>query len=103
MPGMPQVPKITILQYLKKNLKVEVDFLPGDKHQRFLQIGTIILGVCLGTPKLPKIGSLLFFCNILKKKRMMKLIWHADKHEGFLQIDDMIFDGDGQAFPKFLE
>ena len=25
---------------------------------------------------------------------------HADKHESFLQIDNMIFDGDGQAFPK---
>ena len=25
---------------------------------------------------------------------------HADKHESFLQIDTMIFDGDGQAFPK---
>ena len=24
---------------------------------------------------------------------------HADKHESFLQIDTMIFDGDGQAFP----
>ena len=26
---------------------------------------------------------------------------HADKHESFLQIDTMIFGGDGQAFPKF--
>ena len=26
---------------------------------------------------------------------------HADKNESFLQIDAMIFDGDGQAFPKF--
>ena len=26
---------------------------------------------------------------------------HADKHERFLQINAMIFDGDGQAFPKF--
>ena len=26
---------------------------------------------------------------------------HADKHESFLQIDNMIFDGDGQSFPKF--
>ena len=26
---------------------------------------------------------------------------HADKHESFLQIDTIIFDGDGQAFPKF--
>ena len=43
---MPNVRKITIsLQYLKENVKDEVDFLPADKPQRFLQIDTIILGV----------------------------------------------------------
>ena len=26
---------------------------------------------------------------------------HADKHESFLQIDTMIFDGDDQIFAKF--
>ena len=26
---------------------------------------------------------------------------HAYKYESFLQIDNMIFDGDGQAFPEF--
>ena len=26
---------------------------------------------------------------------------HADKHESFLQIDTVIFDGDYQTFPKF--
>ena len=26
---------------------------------------------------------------------------HVDKRESSLQIDPMIFDGDGQAFPKF--
>ena len=37
--------KFTIsLQYLKENVKYEVDFLPGDK--RFLQSDTIILNVC---------------------------------------------------------
>ena len=51
---MPKSPKITIcyLQYLKKEVSDEADFL------------------------------------------------HADKHESCLQIDTMIFDGDGQAFPK---
>ena len=33
-------------QYLKENRKNEVDFLLADEHQRFLQIETIILGVC---------------------------------------------------------
>ena len=26
---------------------------------------------------------------------------HVDKYESFLQIDNMIFDGDGQVFLKF--
>ena len=34
------------LQYLKENGKNEVDFLLADKHQIFVQIDTIILGVC---------------------------------------------------------
>ena len=34
------------LQYLKENMKNELDFLPADKPQRFLQRDTIILGLC---------------------------------------------------------
>ena len=33
------------LQYLKENGKNEVEFLLAGKHQRFLQIDTIVLGV----------------------------------------------------------
>ena len=33
-------------QYLMENGKIEVYFLLADKHQRFLKIDTIILGVC---------------------------------------------------------
>ena len=28
---------------------------------------------------------------------------HADKHESFLHIQTLTFDGDGQPFPKFTE
>ena len=34
------------LQYVKGNVKNEVDFLPADRRRRFLQSDTIILGVC---------------------------------------------------------
>ena len=38
----------------------------------------------------------------LKKKVSDEVdLLHADKHESFLQIDIMIFNGDGQAFLKF--
>ena len=56
------------LKYMKENVKDVVDFLPADKHQRFLQIDTIILGLCGGMPKLPRTTSLLFLCNVLRKK-----------------------------------
>ena len=37
---------VVSLQYLKENMKDEVEFKPADKYQRFLQIDTIILRVC---------------------------------------------------------
>ena len=39
----------------KKNMKDEVDFVHADKRQRFLQVDTIILGVCgKACPNYPK-------------------------------------------------
>ena len=52
----------------EENIKNEVYFLPADKCQIFPQIDTIALGVWPGMPKLPKTTSLLFLCNILRKK-----------------------------------
>ena len=34
------------LQYFKENMTDKVDFLPAYKHEKFLQIDTISLGVC---------------------------------------------------------
>ena len=47
---MPKIPKTKGLEYLgnkyvKENFKDEADFLPADKHWRFLQSNTIILDV----------------------------------------------------------
>ena len=43
-------------------------------------------------PKLPKITSLLFLCNIWKKKVSHEVDFlHADKHKSLPQIDTMIF------------
>ena len=55
-------------------MKDEADFLPADKHQRFLQIDTLFRCLWLDMPKFPKITGLLFLCNILRKKGVMKLI-----------------------------
>ena len=53
--------KITIsLQYLMENVKDEVDFLPANKHQSFLETDIINLGVWRSMPILPKVAILLF-------------------------------------------
>ena len=50
------------LQYLKENEKNEVVFLLSDKHQRFFQIDTIILGVARHAQITQ--NNQLFFCRI---------------------------------------
>ena len=43
---MPKLPKITFpisLQYLKKDVSNEIDFLHADKHESLLKTDTIIL------------------------------------------------------------
>ena len=75
------------LQYLKENVKGAVDFLSANKHERFLQIDTIILNVYY-------IKSLLFFLQYLKKEVNDEVDFlHGDKHNSFPQIDDMILMG----------
>ena len=43
----PKKQVCNIFAISKKNVKNELDFLPADERQRFLQIDTIILGVCV--------------------------------------------------------
>ena len=50
------------LLYLKENLKDEVDFLPAGKHQKLLQIDTLILVVWgQACPTYPKKKFCFFF------------------------------------------
>ena len=42
------------LQYLKKEVNNEVNFLYADKHESLLQIDTMILMGWSGIPKVPK-------------------------------------------------
>ena len=84
--------KFTIsLQHLKENVKDEVDFLPADKHQRFLQIDTIILGVC---GQILQNNKFAISLQYLKKKFNDEVDFlHADKHESLLQINIIILMG----------
>ena len=75
----------------------------ADKHQRFLQIRVIIL--CLFVARHAQStqnNKLAIFLLYLKKEVNDEVDFlHADKHDSFLQTNTMIFDGDGQVFPKF--
>ena len=102
------------LQYLKKEVSDEVDFLHADKHESFLQIDAVIFyGGWSSVPKEPKI-SLQYLCNISRKTGRMKLIFCLQINiKDFFKLIlsfqvcvaknaqiTQIFDGDGQAFPK---
>ena len=62
------------LQYLKKDVSDEVDFLHVDKHRGLLQIDTMIL-MQTSIPKIPKITSFQCLYSIFRKKLEMKLIF----------------------------
>ena len=82
------------LQYLKENVKDEVDFSTADKRQRFLQIHAIILGLCDQVcPNNQKSKFAISLQYLMKKVSDEINFLHADKHESFLQIDTMIFRG----------
>ena len=85
------------LQYVKEDVRDKVDFLHVDKRQKFLQINSFILGACSqACPNYSK-TSLLFLCNILRKRWVMKLNFlNADKHESLkinIKIDTVILMG----------
>ena len=55
-----------------------------------------------GMPKLFKITSLLFLYNMLRKKRVMQLIFYMQiSIKACYKLILRLFDGYGQAFPKF--
>ena len=74
----------------------------AEKHQIFLQIGTIILSACGQACPNTQNNKFSIPLQCHKKEVSDEVDFlHADKDENYLQIDTMIFDGDGQAFPKF--
>ena len=80
---------IISLQYLKERVKDGVHFSLLIIVKRFFKaMLSFFLCVWPDMPKLPKTKSLLFLCNILKKKWMTKLTFCM--HENLLQIDTVI-------------
>ena len=77
----------------------EVDFLPADIHQSFLQVDSITLGVSRkACPKNPKQQVYNIFAISHKKVKDEVDLLPADKHQRFLQIDTIIL---GVACPNY--
>ena len=82
-------------------MKDQADFLPADNCQIFPQIDTFILGMWPGMPKIPNILSLLFLCNILRNKCVIKLIFWMETSMKACYKLIYYFNWDSQASPEF--
>ena len=101
------------LQYLKEEVKDEVDFLREDKYQRFLQVDFSTLGLTLPVVKLScwsawssilkvlKVKSLQYLYNIKREVRDGVYFLHADKHQNFYKLALLFFDGSDKTCPKY--
>ena len=69
-PGIPKVPKIASLQYLfsQEKCEDEVNFLPANTRQRFLQIDAIILGAVARHAQIIQNNKFAISLQYLKKK-----------------------------------
>ena len=98
------------LQYLKKELNDEVDFLVADKHKSLLQIDSMILmDMVKHSQSSQNIKFTMSFQYLKKEFRNGGHFWHADKRQSYLKntlgtkvshkVD--IINGHDQAFSNY--
>ena len=76
------------LQYLKKEVSDEVDFLHADKYESLLQIDTMILIGIVKHSQSSQNSKFTMSLQYLKKEVRDEVDFlHADKHQSFLQVD----------------
>ena len=72
------------LQYLKKKLSDEVEFLHAGKHGSLVQIDSMIL---MGMVKHSQISKFAMFLQYLKKEVKDEIDFlHADKYQSFVKV-----------------
>ena len=103
------------LQYLKKELSDEVDFLHADKHESLLQIDSMILMGIVKHSQSSQNSKFAMSLQYLKKEVKDEVDFlHADKHQSFLKVyfntlgikvsykvDIIIINGHDQAFSNY--
>ena len=76
------------LEYLKKEVSDEVDFLHADKHESLLQIDTMILMGIVKHSQSSQNSKFTMSLQYLKKEVRDEVdCLHVDKHQRFLQTD----------------
>ena len=103
------------LQYLKKELCDEFDFLRADKHESLLQINSIILMGMVKHSQSSENSEFAISLQYLKKEVKDDVgFLHADKHQNFrkvyfnalgikisYKVDIIIINGHDQAFSNY--
>ena len=85
---MPKLPKTISLQYLKREVNDEVDFLHAGKHENLLQIDTMILMDMVKHFQSSQNSKFTTFVQYLKKEDSDDVDFlHADKYQSALQVD----------------
>ena len=75
------------LQYLKKEVSDEVDFLHADKHESLLQIDTMILTGIVRHSQSSQNSKFAMSLQYLKKEVKDEIDFlHAEKHRSFLKV-----------------
>ena len=76
------------LQYLKKEVSDEVDFLQADKHESSLQIDSMIFMWMVKHFQSSQNSKFAMSFQYLKKQVRDEVDFlHVDKHQSFLQVD----------------
>ena len=92
------------MHYLHKSIGDEVEFFLADKHESFLEDGSITLGVISQTgPKYQKQSVYNIFAISQREHEGSSWFLPADKCWRFFQIDAMILGECGKACPNYLK
>ena len=102
------------LQYLKKELNDEVDFLHTDKHESLRQIDNMILMGIVRHSQSSQNRFVMSLQNLKKEVKDEVDFLHVDKHQSFLKVyfnilgikvsykvDIIIINGHDQAFSNY--
>ena len=114
-PGILKVPKITSLQYLSNITRtrwgINLIFCMNINIKAFYKLRTSFWKLWPGIPKLPKKQAWNIFAISRKRREEWNLFFfffffccfflHADKHDTFLQVDSINFDGHGRSCQKY--